>query len=268
MTTEAEASASAGPRRTLKLAIAYDGTAYSGWQRQTNGPTIQAAIEEAFVPLLGAAPTVTGAGRTDTGVHDLGQVASVRVDCVHAVSAIRRALNVRLPPDIRVLSVVDVAPEFHARFAAIGKTYRYRIVTAEVVSPFERWFVWHLPGPLRMEAMRKAAAHCCGTQDFAAFQAAHSSVTETVRTVTRVDLHLTGDGLIVEVHGDGFLRHMVRTMVGTLVDVGAGRRDPAAIPRLLRSGDRQQAGDTAPAAGLTLVSVDYPAGVDLPHGTR
>lgn len=254
--------------RTLKCVIAYDGTAYSGWQRQTNGPTIQAAIEEAFVPLLGAAPTVTGAGRTDTGVHALGQVASVRVECAHDVHAIRRALNVRLAPDIRVLSVVDEAPEFHARFAATGKTYRYRIVTAEIVSPFDRWFVWHLPAPLRMDAMKEAAGHCCGTHDFAVFQAAHSSVTDTVRTVTRVDLHPTSDGLIVEVHGDGFLRHMVRTMVGTLVDVGAGRRDPAAMPALLRSGERQQAGDTAPASGLTLVSVDYPAGVDLPHGTR
>ena len=254
--------------RTLKCVIAYDGTAYAGWQRQTNAPTIQAAIEEAFVPLLGEAPTVTGAGRTDTGVHSLGQVASVRVECAHDVNAIRRALNVRLAPDIRVVSVEDAAPEFHARFAATGKTYRYRIVTAEIVSPFDRWFVWHLPGRIQVEAMREAAAHCCGTHDFAAFQAAHSSVTDTVRTVTRVDLHPTGDGLIVEVHGDGFLRHMVRTMVGTLVDVGAGRRDPASIPALLRSGDRQRAGDTAPASGLTLVSVDYPAGVDLPHGTR
>lgn len=250
-------------RRTLKCVIAYDGTAYQGWQRQASGASIQAAIEDAFVPLLGEAPTVTGAGRTDAGVHALGQVASVRVDSRLPVDAIRRALNVRLPPDVRILSVEDAAQAFHARFDAVGKTYRYRIVTAEVVSPFDRWFVWHLPARLDAGAMREAAAGLVGRHDFAAFQSAHSSVTETVRTVTRVDLHPTGDGLLVETHGDGFLRHMVRAMVGTLVDVGAGRRDPASMPSILRSRDRARAGDTAPASGLTLVSVDYEPGARL-----
>jgi len=265
---EAEASASARLPRTLKLVIAYDGSAYCGWQRQTNGPTIQAAIEDAFGPLLAEAPTVTGAGRTDTGVHALGQVASVRITSDLGVDAIRRALNVRLEPDIRILSVEGAAPDFHARFAATGKTYRYRVVTSEVVSPFDRRFVWHLPTRLHLEAMRAAAAHLCGRHDFVVFQSAHSSVTETVRTITRLDLHPTGDGFTVEVHGDGFLRHMVRAMVGTLVDVGAGRRDPDSIPSLLRSRTRHQAGDTAPASGLTLVSVDYPPGVDFRDGTR
>lgn len=254
--------------RTLKLVIAYDGTAYCGWQRQANDPTIQAAIEDAFVPLLGEAPIVTGAGRTDTGVHALGQVASVRISSEVRADAIRRALNVRLPGDIRILSVEDASPDFHARFAATGKTYRYRIVTADVVSPFDRWFVWHLPARLHMDAIRSAAAHVCGRHDFAVFQSAHSSVTDTVRTITRVDIHPTTDGFQVEVHGDGFLRHMVRALVGTLVDVGAGRREADSIPALLRSRDRQQAGDTAPAAGLTLVSVDYPPGVDFRDGTR
>jgi tRNA pseudouridine38-40 synthase len=184
------------------------------------------------------------------------------------VEAIRRALNVRLAPDIRILSVEDAAAEFHARFAALGKTYRYRVVTSDIVSPFDRWFVWHLPARLHMEAMRAAAAQLCGRHDFAVFQSAHSSVTETVRTITRLDIHPTADGFIVEVHGDGFLRHMVRAMVGTLVDVGAGRRTPESMPALLRSGERHQAGDTAPASGLTLVSVDYPPGVDFRNGTR
>jgi len=254
--------------RTLKLVIAYDGTAYAGWQRQLNGPTIQAAIEDAFIPLLGEAPTVTGAGRTDTGVHALGQVASVRVTTDLAVASIRRALNVRLAQDIRILSVTDAHPEFHARFAAVGKTYRYRVVTGEVVSPFDRCFVWHLPARLNLDVMREAAAHLCGRHDFASFQSAHSSVVETVRTITRVDLHPTADGFTVEVHGDGFLRHMVRAIVGTLVDVGAGRRSPASMPALIRACNRHEAGDTAPASGLTLVSVDYPPEVDSPHGTR
>lgn len=254
--------------RTLKLVVAYDGTAYCGWQRQTNGPTIQAAIEDAFVPLLGEPPTVTGAGRTDTGVHALGQVASVRITSDLGVDAIRRALNVRLAPDIRILSVENAARDFHARFAATGKTYRYRIVTSEIVAPFDRWFVWHLPSRMNLDAMRAAAAHLCGRHDFVVFQSAHSSVTETVRTITRLDLSPSHDGLIVEVHGDGFLRHMVRAIVGTLADVGAGRRDPDSLPSLLRSRTRHQAGNTAPASGLTLVSVDYPPGVDFRDGTR
>jgi tRNA pseudouridine38-40 synthase len=268
MTMEAEASASARELRTLKLVIAYDGTAYCGWQRQANGPTIQAAIEAAFVRLVGESPTVTGAGRTDTGVHALGQVASVRITSDLGVDAIRRALNVRLAPDIRILSVENAVPDFHARFAAIGKTYRYRIVTGEIVCPFDRWYVWHLPVRLNLDAMRVAAAHLCGRHDFVVFQSAHSSVTETVRTITRLDMHPAVDGVSVEVHGDGFLRHMVRAIVGTLVDVGAGRRDPDAMPSLLRSRTRHQAGDTAPASGLTLVSVDYPPGVDSRDGTR
>lgn len=254
--------------RTLRLLIAYDGTAYSGWQRQLNGPTIQAAIEDAFVPLHGEAPTVTGAGRTDTGVHALGQVASVRVTTALAVESIRRALNVRLAPDIRILAVTEAHPDFHARFAAVGKTYRYRIVTNEVAFPFDRWFVWHLPARLHLDAMRAAAAHLCGRHDFASFQSAHSSVVGTVRTLTRLDLHPSSDGVIIEVHGDGFLRHMVRAMVGTLVDVGAGRRPPESMPALIRACSRDAAGDTAPASGLTLVSVDYPTEVDSPDGTR
>lgn len=254
--------------RTLRLVIAYDGTAWQGWQRQAGGPTIQAAIEDAFLPMTGTPVTVMGAGRTDAGVHALGQVASVRYPGRHDAATVRRALNVRLPPDIRVLSVDDAPPQFHARFDATGKTYRYRIVTAEVASPFDRWFVWHLPGRLRTEAMREAAAHLVGRHDFAAFQAAHSTVRSTERTVTRVDLLPTGDGLIIEVQGDGFLRHMVRTMAGTLVDVGAGRREAASMPALLRSRDRAQAGDTAPASGLTLVSVAYPPGVDFSDGSR
>jgi tRNA pseudouridine38-40 synthase len=254
--------------RTLKLLIAYDGTAYSGWQRQLNGPTIQAAIEDAFVPLTGEAPTVTGAGRTDTGVHALGQVASVRVTTGLAVESIRRALNVRLAPDIRILSVADAHPDFHARFAAVGKTYRYRLVTSEVASPFDRWFVWHLPARLNLDPMREAAGHLCGRHDFASFQSAHSSVVDTVRTITRLDLHPSADGVLIEVHGDGFLRHMVRAIVGTLVDVGAGRRTPGSMPALIRACNRHQAGDTAPASGLTLVSVDYPTEVDSPDGTR
>lgn len=243
--------------RTLKLTVAYDGTVYCGWQRQINGISVQQRIEEAFAPLTGEAPTVTGAGRTDAGVHAEGQVASVRVGIPHPCAAIRRAVNVHLPPDIRVLDVEDAPDAFHARFDARGKTYRYRMVTADVVHPFERWFVWHLPGRFDAAAMQSAAHTLIGTHDFAAFQAARTDVTETVRTIRRVELTATTDGLTLEIEGDGFLRHQVRTIMGTLVDVGARRRDPGSLPALLASKDRSLAGDTAPPQGLTLVAVHY-----------
>lgn len=244
--------------RTLRLTVAYDGTAWCGWQRQDNGPTVQAALEDAFLPLLGVTPTVHGAGRTDAGVHALGQVASVEVFTPHPVASIQRALNIRLDPDIRVLAVADMPDGFHARFDAIGKTYRYRIVTTPVVSPFAHRYVWHQPQPLDVAAMQAAASGLLGRHDFSAFQSTGSYVADAVRTLDRVAVSREGDELVVEVHGDGFLRHMVRAIVGTLVDVGAARRDPASMAALLASQDRGRAGDTAPAQGLTLVSVDYP----------
>jgi tRNA pseudouridine38-40 synthase len=255
--------------RTLRLTVAYDGTRFCGWQRQDNGPTIQAALEDAFVPLLGVTPTVHGAGRTDAGVHALGQVASVEVYTPHPVASIQRALNIRLDPEIRVLAVADMREEFHARFDAIGKTYRYRLVTGPVVSPFAHRYVWHQPLPLDVEAMQAAARGLLGTHDFSSFQSTGSTVADPVRTLNRVDIRQVDDELVIDTHGDGFLRHMVRAIVGTLVDVGAGRRAPSSMFSLLSSGDRGQAGDTAPAQGLTLVSVDYPAPVlDFTDGAR
>jgi tRNA pseudouridine38-40 synthase len=244
--------------RVLRLLVAYDGTRFQGWQRQDNGPSIQAAIEEAMVPFTGAPPTVFGAGRTDSGVHALGQVASFTCEIPHAVDKIHRALNVSLDRDIRVLAVADAPPEFNARFDALGKTYRYRIATGSVVSPFEHRYVWHQPERFDVPAMRLAAAAILGRHDFSVFKSAGSTVLDSVRTVDRLDLLEQEDELVVEVHGDGFLRHMVRAIVGTLMDVGAGRRDPASMAALMASRDRGQAGDTAPAQGLTLVSVDYP----------
>ena len=253
----------------MKLTVAYDGTRFCGWQRQDNGPTIQAALEDAFLPLLGVTPTVHGAGRTDAGVHALGQVASVEADTPHPAATIQRALNIRLDPDIRVLAVAEMPEGFHARFDAIGKTYRYRLVTAAVVSPFAHRYVWHVPQRLDVAAMQAAAHELLGRHDFSAFRSTGSEVADAARTLDRIDLRREGDELSVDVHGDGFLRHMVRAIVGTLVDVGAARRDPASMAALLASRDRAQAGDTAPAQGLTLVSVDYPEPVlDFTDGAR
>lgn len=247
--------------RTLKLTLAYDGTHYAGFQRQANGLAIQQVLEAAFAPLIGdetgRGPTIAAASRTDAGVHALGQVASVSVDLGVAASAIQRALNVRLPADIRVLGVVDAPPGFHARFHARGKRYRYRIVTTPVLSPFDRWFVWHAPGSRDLDAMRRAAARLIGRHDFASFQARGASIRETTRTLHQIDLEERGGEIAIEVDGDGFLRHMVRAMVGTLMEVGAGTRTPESMTDVLAARDRRAAGPTVPASGLTLVAVRY-----------
>jgi tRNA pseudouridine38-40 synthase len=249
--------------RTLKLTVAYDGTNYVGWQRQDNGLAVQQVIEEAFVPLVGAetaggrAPAVVGAGRTDAGVHALGQVASVHVDGDLATDAIQRALNVRLPLDVRVVGVVDAAPGFHARSEAAGKTYRYRVATVPVLSPFDRLYMFHGPGPHDVSAMRRAAARLVGRHDFASFQTTGSWPLDTVRTIHRLEVRETAAELAIEVEGDGFLRHMVRAIAGTLLEIGLGQRAPEAITDVIAARDRQAAGRTLPALGLTLVTVRY-----------
>lgn len=251
----------AGGFRTLKLRVAYDGTNYVGFQRQDNGVSIQQRLEEAFAAFAGGSEdrpiVVEGAGRTDAGVHAIGQVASVRVPFDTAVDAIGRALNVRLPADIRVTAVEEAPAGFHARHGATAKHYRYAIVTAGLVSPFERWFVWHAPGNWRIAAMREAAGHLVGRHDFASFQARGASVKDTVRTIHRLDVLETSGRITIEVEGNGFLRHMVRAMVGTLMEVGGGQRTPGSLVEVLAARNRQAAGATAPACGLTLVSISY-----------
>lgn len=254
--------------RILKLTVAYDGTNYVGWQRQENGTSIQQMIEEALAPFRPGAvqpPVVHGASRTDAGVHATGQVASVGVDFDHPVDAVQRACNIRLPADIRVYGVEDMPSGFHARLDARGKTYRYRIATAPVVSPMDRWFVWHVPHRCDVDAMREAARALVGAHDFAAFQATGSSVIDTHRVVHRVDIVKTSDALEVEVEGNGFLRHMVRIMVGSIVDVGLGTRSPEWLARALAAGDRRLAGRTAPASGLVLERVRYGASQPPPR---
>jgi len=246
--------------RTLKLTLAYDGTNYVGWQRQTNGVSVQQVIEDAFVPLAGGVapgPGVAGAGRTDAGVHAAGQVASVNVEFEFPAAAVQRALNVRLPLDIRVLEVEDAPLGFHARFQARGKTYRYRVVTTPVLSPFDRAFVWHATEPRELDRMRRAAALLVGRHDFASFQSRGSTMVDTVRTLERLDLHEREDGYVVELEGDGFLRHMARIIVGTLADVGAGLRTPESVRTILHACDRREAGPTVPPSGLTLIGVRY-----------
>ena len=262
--------------RVLKLTVAYEGTAYVGWQRQAEGVSIQGLLEEALARLDGAPVVVHGAGRTDAGVHALGQVASARVVTAREPAVIRRALNAMLPGDVRVLSVEEAPEGFHARFSAAGKAYEYRIWQGDVQPPFARAWTWHVARFLDTEAMDRSVRQLEGTHDFSAFQSSGSSVRSAVRTVTRArtetrDLppDLTGlpeggagpEGrlIVVTLEADGFLRHMVRAVVGTLVEVGAGRRPERSLTALLDARERAAAGPTAPPCGLVLVRVRYPA---------
>jgi tRNA pseudouridine38-40 synthase len=256
--------------RTVKLTIAYDGTRFVGWQRQASGESIQGWLEQVLGRLEGTPVTVHGAGRTDAGVHALGQVASVSLAGTHDSATLVRALNAQLPPDIRVRTAEDVTPEFHARFSARRKTYRYLVRHAPFADPFERTFAWHVPEPLLLGDMVAAAAALEGTHDFSAFRSTGSDVTTTVRTIYRSELRRGSGGAVVpdtdsggvllayDVEGDGFLRHMVRAIVGTLVEVGRGARTVESVAALLQAGAaRAEAGATAPAHGLYLVGVAY-----------
>ena len=244
--------------RTLKLTLAYDGTRFVGWQRQAEGESVQGVLEEALSRFEGGPVTVAGAGRTDAGVHALGQVASVRLEALHDPATLVRALNAQLPLDLRVLSVEEVAPDFHARFSARGKTYRYTIRNAPISNPFARAYEWQIPEPLDVTAMRNASVSLVGTHDFSAFQSVGTEQIDAVRTITRAALIGETPGLLVfEITGNGFLRHMVRAIVGTLVEVGRGWRTAASVADTMAGRSRAEAGATAPPHGLFLVSVDY-----------
>jgi len=244
---------------TFKLTIAYDGTSFVGWQRQASGTSIQGLIEDAVARLEGRPVNVFGAGRTDAGVHALGQAASVSLAREIDGGTLVRAVNAHLPPAVRVIDAVEVPRSFHARFDATSKTYRYRIWNGGVLSPFERDYVWHIPSPeLDAAAMQAAAGRLEGRHDFAAFQTSGAETATTERIVLRSTV-TAGPGALItyEVTGDGFLRHMVRGIVGTLVDIGCRRRPAEWISEVIAGKRRSAAGRTAPAAGLFLVRVDY-----------
>jgi tRNA pseudouridine38-40 synthase len=243
--------------RTLKLVLEYDGFDYCGWQVQAETPTIQGVIEAALEQILREGVRIHGAGRTDAKVHALGQVASFRCSSEIPTTALQRALNSLLPRDVVVLDVQDVQADFHARFSALGKVYAYRIVNRPVRAPLRSRYAWHIPQALDLAAMRLAVGYLQGTHNFKSFQASGSEVKTTTRSLMQLTVTHERDEMVISCTADGFLRHMVRNIVGTLVEVGRGARSPADIQRILDGRDRQLAGATAPPQGLCLVQVLY-----------
>jgi len=244
--------------RNLKITLAYDGTDFRGWQIQPGQPTIQGLLEAALSEIEGSAVKVHGSGRTDAGVHALAQAASFHLANPIPPENLRKAMNRLLPEAVRVLRVEEAAPDFHARYSARAKTYEYRIWREEICPPLVSRYVFPFPYPLDEEPMRQAAPRLCGARDFRSLTTSDGEPAEsTVRTVHSSTLEREGGQLTYRVRGSGFLRHMVRNAVGTLIEVGRGNLAPDDIDRILEAKDRSAAGPTAPARGLFLVQVEY-----------
>ena len=243
--------------RHVRLVVEYDGTTLCGWQRQQNGPTVQGHLEDALATLLQHPTPVIGASRTDAGVHARGQVAAFRTERTIPLRGIRRGLNSLLPDAIAIRDASEAADDFHPRFSAIGKHYRYTLLVHPDRSPLWRERSWHHALPLDREAMRAAAQLLVGEHDFAAFRAAGCSAKTTVRRIESIEISGDGEVVYVDVRGNAFLRNMVRIIVGTLAEVGEGSRTVAQVSEILAGLDRIKAGITAPPQGLELVSVRY-----------
>ncbi|MBF0517748.1 MAG: tRNA pseudouridine(38-40) synthase TruA [Nitrospirae bacterium] len=252
----------------ILLSIQYDGTNYLGWQRQPNALTIQGVVEEAIERITGTATTVAASGRTDSGVHALGQTASFFTESRLTPNIFQKALNALLPYDIRVISAELAAADFHCRFSATRKRYFYVIYNDSPVSPFVYRYVWHVKHALDVEAMQRASETLKGRHDFKSFCAADTDVQSSVREIFAIaieplpcisflDTMITGKFIKLTIDADGFLRHMVRNITGTLVDVGRGKTDASAIQQILNAKDRKKAGVTAPGRGLFLDRVFY-----------
>jgi tRNA pseudouridine38-40 synthase len=244
----------------VSFVIEYDGTDFVGWQVQPNGRSVQQVVEEALGVICTQPVRVTAAGRTDSGVHAVGQVVSFIPPIERPLVAFEKGLNCLLPHDVAVREVRVRLPGFDARRSAQGKLYRYRISNLPIRSPLRARQAWQVFQKLDVDAMRRAATCLVGRHDFAAFQGANCEAKTTVRTMRRVDIGgQAGGEVTVEVEATAFLKHMVRNLVGTLVEVGLGKRLEADVPRILASRERTQAGRTAPPQGLCLVEVFYPA---------
>lgn len=247
--------------RRLKFTIAYDGTAYFGWQVQPMQTTIQGTLQDILTLIDEAPVSVVASGRTDAGVHALAQVAACNLNNPIPCDNLRRALNHQLPHDIRVLAVEQVPEAFHPRFDALAKTYEYRLFRAEICLPFERRYVCHRPYPLDWDQFARAADVFVGEHDFTAFSAADERDAKGLSKVRRIysaEVRQEGDRVWVRFRGSGFLKHMVRNLIGTMLDSGKGHYDNNGIREIIASKDRSRSGSTAPPEGLFLVNVEYP----------
>lgn len=250
----------AATMRTIRLTIEYDGTAYVGWQRQAQGRSIQQLLEEALGQVVREKVVLHSSGRTDAGVHARAMIAHFCTESPFPLVAFREGVNRFLPNDIAVREAVEETRDFHARFSAGGKWYRYRIFTAPVRSPAFTRTAWHIRQDLDFAAMAAAARFFVGRHDFAAFRTTSCDARTTVREIYSLDLQGDGELITIDVHGSGFLRHMVRIIVGTLVEIGLHKRPDEDIPRLLAREPGLRAGVNAPPQGLCLMEVYYPEG--------
>lgn len=254
-------------RPRWRLVISYDGTEFRGWQHQPGQRTVQRALEDALESLLGGERRwVDGSGRTDAGVHALGQVGTFKCHASRTARELLDGLNALLPEDLAVRHVARAQPSFHARFSAVGKRYRYRVRTEAARTALDRHRTWDLRRRLDYPAMEDALSRLVGEHDFRCFQASGCTARNTVRRIFEARLERSDDGVVVELHGTGFLRHMVRNIVGTVVEVGLGKEEPSWLDQVLETRDRRAAGRTAPPQGLYLVNVDYPASTLEPYG--
>jgi tRNA pseudouridine38-40 synthase len=243
--------------RNIKLTLCYDGTDFHGWQRQPGPRTVQQVLEEALERLTGVRPTTTASGRTDAGVHALGQVVHFLTGSRHATDTFVRALNALLPRDVRVLEASEMPQSFHATLDAKSKRYRYVIDNARIASPFQLRYSWHVPHPLDTAAMGDAATSLLGRHDFRSFETDWPNRMSSVRTILDLAVERRGESVTIEVEADGFLYNMVRSIAGTLVLVGAGKRPVSWVADVLAAESRVEAGPTAPPQGLFLVVVRY-----------
>jgi len=241
----------------VKIVLEYDGTAYCGWQRQKNALSIQEVLERAISAITGEQTHVIGAGRTDRGVHALGQVANFKTNTRIPIEKLPYAINSRLPEDIVVKHAEQVPEDFHARFWAKSKVYTYTIYNSKFPSPLYRRYSYFYPVPLDLDAMQRAARFLVGVHDFKAFMASGSAVKSTVRHVKRLEVVRDGEIVRIEIEADGFLYNMVRIIAGTLLEVGIGKREADEMVSIIESGDRFCAGKTLAPQGLCLVKVNY-----------
>jgi tRNA pseudouridine38-40 synthase len=247
--------------KKYKCIVSYDGTHYCGFQVQKNSVTIQSTLQDAFMKRFKKSIDITGASRTDSGVHALGQVIHFSIDPIEDLSYLLYQLNALLPKDIRILSIEEVDPSFHSRYSAEKKTYFYYVTNLQHLPPFGREYLLTLPKKIQIDLMIEASKFFIGTHDFRAF-AHHAEYgcakNKPIKTIHRFDWFFEKDRYRIEIEGDGFLHKMVRNMVGTLIDVGMGKTSPSKIQEILLSKDRRLAGQTAPAHPLFLAKIDYP----------